>query len=173
MGLEGYWFSFGVDTGFDRVGYHYIKGGRMSTNRLLKTIERHEGYRQFPYHCTAGKLSCAIGRNLEDKGISYTEALYLLKNDIDECVADLEKIFSDQFDKLPDHIQEVMVNMRFQLGPGGFRSFRKFIAAIRAWDIGKAKVEMLDSKWAKHDTPGRANELAEVLVNGFKENHPG
>jgi zinc D-Ala-D-Ala carboxypeptidase len=29
MGLEGYWFSFGVDPGFDRVGYQHIKGGVM------------------------------------------------------------------------------------------------------------------------------------------------
>jgi lysozyme len=94
----------------------------------------------------------------------YSEARFRLNNDLEECKTDLRKIFPGQFDQLPDHAQEVLMNMRFQLGPGGFRSFKKFIGAVRAWDFDRAKAEMLDSKWAKVNTPGRAEELAEVLV---------
>jgi lysozyme len=142
----------------------------MNKTRLMRQLENHEGYRQFPYRCTAGKLTGGIGRNLEDVGISYTEALNMLKNDIDQCREDLENIFPGQFMALPDHVQEVIMNMRFQLGSGGLRKFRKFIGAIRGWDMSRAHNEMLDSKWAKKDTPGRANELAGILLSGFKEN---
>jgi lysozyme len=137
----------------------------MDGKRLLETIERHEGYRQFPYKCTKGRTTIAIGRNISDKGISYAEARYLLKNDIEECVDDLKKIFNEQFEKLPDHAQEVLINMRFQLGVKGFRGFKRFIFAIKAWDFQKASVEMLDSKWAKYDTPSRANELSGMLLS--------
>ena len=145
----------------------------MNQNRLLRTIEKHEGFREKPYRCTAGKLTIGIGWNIQEVPMRYSEARFRLRNDLDECRWDLAKIFQS-FDSYPDHVQEVLMNMRFQLGPGKFRSFENFIAAIRAWDIDRAKTEMLDSKWAKQDTPGRANELAGVLTDGFKaENHPG
>jgi len=141
----------------------------MNTNRLIRTLEKHEGFRSEPYLCSANKLTIGIGRNISDKGITYSEARFLLKNDIDECRWDLAKIFQS-FDSYPDYVQEVLMNMRFQLGPGGFRSFKKFIAAINGWDFSQAKIEMLDSKWAKLDTPKRAKYLSEVLISGFGDN---
>jgi lysozyme len=141
----------------------------MNTNRLLKTIERHEGFRDKPYRCTAGKLTIGIGWNIDDAPMRYSEARFRLNNDLEECKTDLRKIFPGQFDQLPDHVQEVLMNMRFQLGPGGFRGFKKFIAAIKGWDFVLAQKEMLDSKWAKYDTPERANELAEALRHGWPD----
>jgi lysozyme len=141
----------------------------MNQNRLIRTLERHEAVRLKPYLCPAGYLTIGIGRNLDGKGITYSEARYMLKNDLDECRWDLEGLFPGQFDCLPDHVQEVLVNMRFQLGTGGFRSFKRFIAAVRGWDFVKAQKEMLDSKWAKTDTPERAQELAEVLRHGWPD----
>ena len=140
----------------------------MNTNRLLKTIERHEGIRLKPYLCPAGYLTIGIGRNLEGKGIAYSEARFLLKNDLEECKTDLRKIFPGQFDQLPDHVQEVLMNMRFQLGPNKFRGFKNFIGANRAWDFVLAQKEGLDSRWAKQ-TPERANELMDVLRYGWKD----
>jgi len=139
----------------------------MNTNRLIRTIEKHEGYRQFPYKCTEGFLTIAIGRNIETKGIRYSEARFMLKNDLEECKDDLREIFKCTFDSYPDYVQEVMMSMRFQLGSGGFRKFKKFIGAIRVWDFEKAADEMLDSLWAKQ-TPGRAKELSEIMRHGFK-----
>jgi hypothetical protein len=110
-----------------------------------------------------------VGRNLQTVGIRYSEARFMLRNDLDECRWDLEKIFPGQFDVLPDHVQEVLMNMRFQLGPGGFRSFKKFIAAVKGWDFVLAQKEGLDSKWARHDSPERANELMEVLRHGWPD----
>jgi lysozyme len=141
----------------------------MDNNRLYRTIERHEGFLDKPYRCTAGKLTIGIGRNLDDVGIRYSEARFMLRNDLDECRWDLENIFPGQFDALPAHIQEVLMNMRFQLGSGGFRGFKKMIAAVRAWDFVEAQRQGLDSKWAKRDTPERAQELMEVLRHGWHD----
>ena len=62
-------------------------------------IRTNEGYRQFPYRCTADKLTIGIGRNLDDKGISPEEANMLLENDIAECITVLRRIFIN-FDNL-------------------------------------------------------------------------
>jgi lysozyme len=141
----------------------------MDRNRLKAMLRRHEGERLKPYKCTAGYLTIGIGRNLEGKGITQAEAEYLLSNDIDECVDDLRDIFPLRFDQFPDHVQEVLVNMRFQLGSAGFWNFEKLRAAVWAYDFQKAAEEMLNSKWAKHDTPGRAKELAGVMRHGFNK----
>jgi lysozyme len=139
----------------------------MNRNRLYRTVENDEGFRSKPYKCSNGIWTIGIGRNLESVGLRYSEAKFMMKNDLEVCQTDLTNIFTGQFAALPDHVQEVLMNMRFQLGPGRFRSFKKFIAAIRAWDMTKAKQEMLDSKWAKQDTPDRANRLAKVLQTGY------
>jgi len=136
----------------------------MNKNRLYKTLERQEGFRRFPYRCTAGRLTGAIGRNLQDNGFRYSEALFMLRNDVDECVADMRQLF-DNFNALPDEIQEVVVNMRFQLGPGKFRTFKRMIAAVKAWRFEDAAKEMRDSKWYRDDTPSRAEELAKIMEN--------
>ena len=44
---------------------------------------KHEGLRLYPYNCSEGKLTLGIGRNLDDRGITEEEALYLLNNDIE------------------------------------------------------------------------------------------
>ena len=135
--------------------------------RLVDTITRHEGVRLTVYQCPAGKWTVGIGRNLEDKGITKEEADMLLENDLDECIKDLDSVFPEWSGQeitsrfyCNESRQEALVNMRFQLGGGTFRKFRKMITAIKI----SAK-QALDSRWAKQ-TPSRASEIAEVLETG-------
>ena len=93
--------------------------------------------------------------------LSLYEALYLLENDIDECYIDLLNIFIE-FNDFPENVQSVMISMRFQLGPNGFRKFEKMITAIKINNLEKAITEMKDSFWYKQTT-NRANELIEIL----------
>jgi lysozyme len=133
-------------------------------HRTKATILRHEGLRLKPYHCPAGKLTIGIGRNIEDRGITQGEAYMLLETDLDECVADLKMLFPD-FDQIDPPRQEALVNMRFQLGGGTLRKFRRMVKAVKTEDWEEAKVEALDSAWARQ-TPQRAHEVAEVLRTG-------
>ena len=135
----------------------------MDTVEMRRELIRDEGLRTKPYKCTAGRLTIGIGRNLDDKGISREEAMILLDHDIRECYTDLEFIFPDQFHKWPEELQRALINMRFQLGYGGFRSFEKMLEALRAEDREVAAVEAIDSKWAQRDTPERAARVAEMI----------
>ena len=116
----------------------------------MKAIERqlieHEGLEQKVYRCTAGKLTIGVGRNLEDKGITEEEALFLLRNDIAECEDDLRSIFT-KFDALDESRKRVLIDMRFNLGPSGFRMFKKMITAVKDKDLSRAAKEMKDSNW--------------------------
>jgi lysozyme len=129
----------------------------MDINRLMRRLEQDEGFRDKPYHCPAGKLTIGIGWNIEDVPMRYSEARFRLKNDIEDCVTDLRKLL-ENFDDLPAMIQEVLVNMRFQLGPGGIRGFKQMLGAVRAWDFERMKKEMKDSAWYRQTT-NRAERL--------------
>ena len=64
----------------------------MNFRSVEELIIFHEGFRNKPYRCSAGKLTIGFGRNLENKGISISEARMMLKSDIDEAVQDLETV---------------------------------------------------------------------------------
>ena len=49
---------------------------------------------------------------------------------------------------------------------GGLSGFGRMLAAMERGDYDTAAKEMLDSKWAKQDSPARARRLAKVMVRG-------
>jgi lysozyme len=126
-------------------------------------LEKHEGYRRFVYRDTVGKLTVGIGRNLEDRGLTHDEAIYLLNNDI----ADFTKQLSDRlywFDAAPDNVKLVLVDMGFNLGLNGLLTFHNTLEHIKNGQYDLASQEMLLSKWAKQ-VGQRAIELSEILKN--------
>ena len=133
--------------------------------RTEHLICRHEGLRQTPYICPAGKLTIGVGRNLEAVGITEEEALYLFRNDLGRVRAALDKRLS-WWRRLDDVRQAVLISMAFQLGPGGLLGFRRLLAALEAGQWAEAAREMLDSQWARQ-TPNRAAELAEMVRGGL------
>jgi len=114
----------------------------MDTSRLLQLDE---GYRRHPYHCTAGKVTCGYGRNLDDIGLDEEEAAWLLERDIARAVKQLrlEPYWLD----LSERRQAVLINMVVNLGWPRFSGFKKFRAALQAKDYVRAAHEMTDSRW--------------------------
>ena len=134
--------------------------------KIHELIRAHEGYRRHVYRCTAGKLTVGIGLNLEDDGLDEFEALWLLDRRIQQCRFDLYRIFGSAFDQLTEARQHVLIDMRYNLGPSRFRSFKRMIAAIGAREYDVAVREMLDSKYAREDVPTRAEHNAELFLRG-------
>ncbi|MBC8176727.1 MAG: glycoside hydrolase family protein [Desulfobacteraceae bacterium] len=132
----------------------------------MKAIEKqlidHEGLEKMVYRCPAGKLTVGVGRNLEDKGITEEEALFLLRNDIAECEDDLRSIFTE-YDTLDESRKRVLIDMRFNLGPSRFRQFKKLIAAVKEKDFSRAADEMKDSNWYR-----KVGKRAETLLEMMK-----
>jgi lysozyme len=144
----------------------------MNFEKAMDMIKADEGFKRYPYRCTAGKLTIGYGRNIEDVGISESEAGYLLYNDVYNAWADLAQfLFPAQFSTWPERIQTALVNMRFQLGHSGFRSFEKMIKALRVEDFSAAAHEILDSKYAKEDTPERAERIASMVRDSAETVH--
>lgn len=125
---------------------------------------RDEGLRLKVYRCPAGYLTVGVGRNLEGRGISSAEAMYLLDNDINACLADLASFA--WWGALNPVRQRALLNMRFQLGSGGFRAFKQMLAALDRRDYPAAATAARDSKWAKADSPARAARVTAMLETG-------
>ena len=123
----------------------------------------HEGKKDKPYRCTAGKLTIGVGRNLEDKGLTDDEIMYLLDNDIAEAERDLEQF--EWYSKLKWERKRVLIDMRINLGLRGLLSFKKMIAKIESEEWEEAAYEMLDSKWAAQ-VGMRAERLAKMMRTG-------
>jgi len=63
-------------------------------------------------------------------------------------------------------IEHVLICMVFQLGYRGTAGFKKMLFALRRCNYRIAGAEMLNSKWAKRDTPARATRLS-IVVRGL------
>jgi lysozyme len=124
-------------------------------------LKRHEGFRNFPYEDTVGKLTIGFGRNLEDVGISKKEAEILLINDINKAIEDLISVLPESTTYGNSRFN-ALADMMFNLGKTKFRGFKKMIAALQSRDFKKAAEEMMDSKWAKQ-VGYRAKELARMV----------
>ncbi len=139
----------------------------MNLQKIKEQLLRHEGLRLKPYRCSAGKLTIGVGRNLDDKGITEREALILLANDIQECIDDLNRIF-DKFRSYPENVILVLIDMRFNLGASGFRTFKNMISNVKAgyWQ-GMIK-SMKKSKWYGQ-VGNRSKNLIKMIEEVIKE----
>ena len=131
--------------------------------KLQLQIMRHEGVRLKVYTDTLGIETIGVGRNLRDKGITHDEALFLLDNDLDECIRDCATF--PWFADLDPVRQRVVVDLRFNLGPSRLRGFKNTLYSISKGQYAAAANGMLNSKWAKQ-VGVRASRLAEMMKTG-------
>ena len=136
----------------------------MNKQKLVEQLERHEGLRLKPYRDTVGKLTLGIGRNLDDKGITPQEARMLLHNDIEYFKRSIE-VNIGVYSRLNDCRQNVLLNMAFNLGIAGLKTFKNMLLALENSDYEEAAKQMLSSKWASQ-VGGRALELAGQMRTG-------
>ena len=136
----------------------------LMNEKLIYRLIKEEGMRLKPYRCSKGKLTIGVGRNLDDKGLSNEEALFLLQNDIQEAITSLKKEFPF-FQSLSMDRQIVLIDMCFNLGINRLKGFKKMIKAIEEKDYSLASKEMLSSLWAKQ-VGARSKDLAHLMETG-------
>lgn len=133
-------------------------------NKLLKRIERHEGFVDHVYTDTMGKLTCCFGRNLSDVRFSLDEGQYLLSNDVQRAEMEAWRHFPG-YTELNEARKTVIVEMIFNIGLEGVLKFKKMIDCLAHQDWKGAAKEMLLSRW-HFQTGKRAEELAMIMQSG-------
>lgn len=134
-----------------------------------KLLIKHEGLSLLPYEDTAGNLTIGYGHNLDARGITGEIAMKLLEWDLDACEEDLKGL--GYWTDLSSARQCVLINMRFNLGAGGFRLFKRMHQSLNARDYEGAADEIIDSA-AYRTNEGlrrRYEELAQIMrSNSFQ-----
>ena len=149
---------------------------------LIDRITENEGYRQDVYTCTAGYKTVGIVMALKDLEISPELAYKIIKWQIEEGLIRISKEHSqekvaelasklhlswserlDWYDDLPPIVKGILIEMSFQLGMRGVSKFKKMLKAMKEKDWKEASSQMLDSKWARFDSPQRAERLADIV----------
>lgn len=131
---------------------------------LTRDLIADEGMKLKPYKDTVGKLTVGVGRNLDDNGISVDEATFMLQNDIDVVMAQLDHNLAWWRD-MTEPRQRVLANMCFNLGITRLLGFINTLEAMKHGQYDKAASGMLDSLWAKQ-VGKRAIRLAKQMREG-------
>ena len=115
------------------------------------------------YQCTTGANTIGYGRNLDTNGITKQEAELLLMNDIKNATKQAKTL--DFYQGLTAVRQEVIIELVYNWGLKGFKTFSRAIKAIERADYEDAGNELLDSKWSRQ-VGLRALTLSNTMKNG-------
>jgi len=133
----------------------------MDMVRLRETITRHEGSRLDMYQDTLGIWTIGVGHNIQEKGISPKVMEIMLEEDLEEAISELKRSVSF-FSKMPEQVQEALVNLSFNMGIPRLMQFRKTLAYLRDGEFASAADELLDSRYAEQ-VGHRALEVADMI----------
>lgn len=130
-------------------------------NELLNRIKEHEGFRSRVYKCTEGYDTIGYGFAIKDLYLSEGVSELILKEKVTNLRLRIEKKF-DWFNEVPREVQEVLLEMSYQMGVSGVSKFKNALKHMRNGEWNKAADEMLLSRWYKQ-TPKRAKELSDII----------
>jgi lysozyme len=136
----------------------------------MDVICEEEGHSLAVYEDSLGHLTVGIGHKIlpEDDlkmgdTIDDERELALFLADVKIADKGAESLIgTHQIDK----VHHVLTCMVFQIGVAGVQRFEKMLRALHLRDYHIAAHEMLDSKWAKEQTPERAKRLANEMWTG-------
>tara|TARA_R110000803_G_scaffold148852_1_gene214300 strand:+ start:865 stop:1278 length:414 start_codon:yes stop_codon:yes gene_type:complete len=133
----------------------------MNYKRLIESVKHHEGYRERAYTDTLGYETIGYGFAIKNLKLEKDIAGLILERKLQVLIAEVYSRHPWVIET-PAAVQEVIVEMCYQLGVGGFSKFKKTIRKLQDKNFKGASVEMLDSRWAKQ-TPNRAKEMSEII----------
>ena len=125
---------------------------------LIDSIKKHEGYVGVVYKDSLGIDTIGYGFTIKDLELDADICDIILERKIKNLQDRVKNKFS-WYKYMPPEIQDVVMEMCYQLGVTGVSKFRKTIAYLQNKEFKNASIEMLDSRWAKQ-TPNRAKELS-------------
>ena len=129
------------------------------TADVFVNLVRFEGYKVIPYrdgnHWVIGVGHSLTGhKETVKKSYSYEEIRNYFLSDYAEALATCRRLVDD-FDRLPEPIQLLCLNLVWSVGPTGFSKFKNFRLALKYCAYSTARIELALSKWASQVQPAR------------------
>ena len=151
----------------------------MNLNKLQEQIMFEEGVKYEIYNDHLGYPTFGVGHLIlesdEEFGrpvgtpIDEERVRSCFEQDLDIAIGECSALYGEgDFGKLPDEVQQILVNMMFNMGRTRLSKFKKMNAAIAEGDWKTAAVEGRDSRWYKQ-VRNRAERLMKRLECVEKE----
>lgn len=135
----------------------------------MRQLRGDEGEKPTVYRDHLGFWTIGVGRLVDDRkrgaGLRSHEISFLLNNDIDERIDALTRRLP-WFQNLDDARKGVLLNMSFQLGLDGLLGFTQTLRLVQEGKYENAAHAMMQSKWAREQTPERAKRMADQMRTG-------
>ncbi len=134
----------------EKVTFNYsITPYRKPILNLPDYIQKFEGIRYVPYIDSLGFLTVGIGHRLLNKGkprYTHEEVTNMFNLDLEIAIKSTKKVYVT-YDKQPDNIKLILIDLAFNLGETKLRKFVKFNLAINNKDYTLAAHELKDSRY--------------------------
>jgi GH24 family phage-related lysozyme (muramidase) len=141
----------------------------MNREEVYEQLKEDEGVRYDIYNDHLGYPTFGVGHliteNDEEFGrpvgtaVSEERVRSCFERDLETAIGECHNLYGDgSFGDLPDEVQQILVNMMFNMGRPRLSGFKKFNAAIEARDWLEAAKEGRDSRWYRQVT-NRAERL--------------
>ena len=151
---------FGKDTKLDREA-------------VFEQLKIDEGVVYEVYHDHLGLPTFGVGHLVLESDPEYGKPLETpvdedrvkecFEKDLDTAISECEVLYED-FGDWPDEVQQILVNMMFNMGRTRLSKFKMMIAAAESGDWKESAAQGRDSRWYKQVT-NRAERLMSRLEN--------
>jgi len=149
---------FGKDTKLDREAvFEQLK---VDEGVVYEVYHDHLG---LPTFCVVHLVLESDPEYGEDVGFPVSEERVkeCFEKDLDTAISECEVLYED-FGNWPDEVQQILVNMMFNMGRTRLSGFKNFKKALEEQDWKQAAIEGRDSKWYRQVT-NRAERLMSRL----------
>jgi len=148
---------------------------------LIDSVKKNEGFKSTPYidplvnkyperYGIPANEHAIIKKHLDNLKLTFGYGFTFITEEEAEAVLELrlKKITEELkkrlsiFENLPFDIQQILIEMAYQMGVNGVLKFRKMLAAIEKQDWCEAYKEGKNSRWFRQ-TPSRALRVLKSL----------
>ena len=145
----------------------------MNREEVQKQLMIDEGVKYTIYLDHLGYPTFGIGHLITEKDPEYGQEVgtdinakrvgEVFQSDLDITISECEALY-EKWDDFPGEVQEILVNMMFNLGRTRLSKFKNMKKALDKSDWATAAIEGRDSRWYKQVT-NRAERLMKRLEN--------
>ena len=146
----------------------------MNIDRVRKQLEIDEGVVYEIYNDHLGYPTFGIGHLVRETDpehdwvvgsfVSEERVQEAFEADLTVACSECSILYASDWDQFPDEVQEILVNMLFNLGRTRLNKFKKMNAALRNRDWNTAAIEGRDSLWYRQ-VSNRAERLMTRMEN--------
>ena len=145
----------------------------MNIEQLRKQLELDEGVKYEIYNDHLGYATFGVGHLVLESdpehgselgtSISESRVIEAFEQDCENVLRDCNILY-ENFDDLPEEVQQIVANMMFNMGRPRLSKFKGMKRGVDARDWNAAADEMVDSAWYRQ-VPNRAERLVERMRN--------